>query len=105
MVHRFHLRTLLIAVAIVAVVLGVLAMRWRAEHYRALAERHAFLASVYQAGESTVGGIGPDGRTFSETRSLRDPRKVRYHAALKERYERAACYPWLSVETDPPPPE
>jgi hypothetical protein len=31
-------------------------------------------------------------------------RRVAYHAQLRERYERAAVYPWLSVEPDPPPP-
>jgi hypothetical protein len=29
---------------------------------------------------------------------------VHYHAALARKYERAARYPWLPVEPDPPQP-
>lgn len=31
--------------------------------------------------------------------------KADYHACLREKYERAARYPWLPVEPDPPEPE
>ena len=32
-------------------------------------------------------------------------RRAAYHASLKRKYERAARYPWLPVEPDPPPPK
>jgi hypothetical protein len=32
-------------------------------------------------------------------------RKIFYHESLARRYERAARYPWLPVEPDPPEPE
>jgi hypothetical protein len=33
-------------------------------------------------------------------------RRADYHAAMRHKYERAAMYPWLVVEPDPPePPE
>jgi hypothetical protein len=28
-----------------------------------------------------------------------------HHTLLARKYERAACYPWLPVEPDPPEPE
>ena len=29
---------------------------------------------------------------------------IPYYEALRRKYERAAAYPWLSIEPDPPPP-
>ena len=31
--------------------------------------------------------------------------RAAHHAALRSKYERAARYPWLPVEPDPPEPE
>jgi hypothetical protein len=32
-------------------------------------------------------------------------KRATYHAALRRKYERAARYPWLPVEPDPPEPQ
>jgi hypothetical protein len=32
-------------------------------------------------------------------------RRADYHTAMRRKYERAAMYPWLAVESDPPEPE
>jgi hypothetical protein len=34
-----------------------------------------------------------------------EKRRADYHAALRRKYERAARYPWLPVEPDPPEPK
>lgn len=38
-----------------------------------------------------------------DAESLR--RRAEYHARLKEKYRRAAAFPWLLVEPDPPEPK
>jgi hypothetical protein len=32
------------------------------------------------------------------------PQRAEYHSSLRRKYERAACYPWLPIEPDPPLP-
>jgi hypothetical protein len=43
-------------------------------------------------------------RRLSEV-AARSRRLADHHAALKRKYERAARYPWLTIEPDPPEPE
>ena len=33
-----------------------------------------------------------------------EQRRADYHGAMRRKYERAARYPWLPVEPDPPEP-
>ena len=101
---RFRLRTLLILVALSAVPLALIQVRRRREHYRVQAELHGSLEQFFRAGIAGMGAtIG--GRTSSQLRSIREPRRVAYHAALRAKYERAAARPWLPVPPDPPPPD
>ena len=50
------------------------------------------------------------GARFEETNELFDEmfaseqRRADYHGAMRRKYERAARYPWLPVEPDPPEP-
>lgn len=94
---RFSLRTQLIAVAIVAVVLGVVV------NLRARRDRFAALAAYYgkqlrdRSATRTLGDVGPvlvpSSREASE--------EFLGASALAEKYERAARRPWLPVLPDP----
>jgi hypothetical protein len=87
---RFRLRTLMVAVAVAAVVLGLgarsLAFRQRAECCRTRFE-------------PVCGEYRPE--TPAE---IAEDRRRTYHAHLWAKYERAARYPWLPVWPDPPEP-
>ncbi len=56
------------------------------------------------AGESHL-----DALEVSLDQSLKDlarlPNRIAFHAAMAHEYQRAARYPWLPVEPDPPEPE
>ena len=94
---RFTVQRIMLAVAIVAVLLGGLRLWWLSADYRALAEVH------HQKAEEVVRGTyaGPGGFYHVEWPS---PNKE-YHLRLKAKYERAASRPWLPVEPDPPEPQ
>lgn len=40
----------------------------------------------------------------ADAESERRGRRAAYHARMKQKYERAAARPWLTVAPDPPPP-
>jgi hypothetical protein len=80
---RFRLRALLIAVAFAAALLAVgVCMKRRSAAFAERARHHAQYAY---------------GSTL--------PIYYSYHRDLAAKYERAARYPWLPVEPDPPEPE
>ena len=82
---RFRLRTLLIAVAVAAVVLGGVEMQRRRERFRALATYHASRnAPRYLC--FSCGGFG---------------RELLWDEEMQRKYERAAARPWLAVPPDP----
>ena len=87
---RFRLRTLLVAVAVAAVVSGVEVMRRRRACYQGRASDHAFAAIPY-----TPGYLG----------DRPDQAKAAFHEAMRVKYERAARCPWLPVPPDPPAPD
>jgi hypothetical protein len=110
---RFRLRAQMIAVAVVAVLLGGDAFRRRRTDRLALARYHAGEArfNVSHAGLWERGQDGgcmevrdatPEGyaRAAAECRLL-----AAHHAALSLKYERAARYPWLPVGPNPPESE
>jgi hypothetical protein len=94
---RFTVRRIMLAVAVVAIVLGGLRLWCLSAHYRALAEVHR------QKADEVVRGTyaGPGGSYHLEWCAWPSPNKE-YHLRLKENYERAASRPWLPVEPDPP---
>jgi hypothetical protein len=109
---RFTVRRLMIAVAIVAIFLGV--WLW-AERRRA---RLDALASWHDRQVVCVfkGYIGPDDEIIWEPTSrplkmgdppvsLRQQRISTWHRQFAQKYWRAARYPWLPVEPDPPEPK
>jgi hypothetical protein len=106
---RFRLRTLLVAVAVAAVVLGAVMMARRAGDRRARAIRHAKAEAearrhldAYRGGRVEL----PRCLTLEEVEALtsRIEESVVFHAGMARKYERAAARPWLTVEPDPPEP-
>jgi hypothetical protein len=107
---RMTTRQWMIAVAVVAFIsVGVsLPHRW---YLHQQAEAHAmqveFAEEMARRCVSQADFLGASDP--STTRRLHRSaevytRRVAYHAQLRQKYERAAIYPWLSVEPDPPPP-
>lgn len=91
---RFRLATLMMAVAVVAIAVGIPMERYHrfgktADHFRAEVER--FLSvTPYQHLMS-----------YSE----RDDRRLDWLCAMRLKYERAARYRWIPVPPDPPEPK
>jgi type II secretory pathway component PulK len=121
--HRFRLRTLMLTVAIMAVVIAGVQMRARSKAYRQRAESSATSEQYWRDGEynwsRTARRRDDQARTLpaglqqeqlrqaaKDCRALaqKNARLASYHAALLQKYERAASYPWLTVEPDPPRP-
>jgi hypothetical protein len=96
---RFTVRLLMAVVAIVGLVIAAAVLARRSNEFRALAEEQA------EAEATSLGyaddARGPDG---DPQRVARGEQMAAYHGALKLKYERAALYPWLPVEPDPPVP-
>ncbi len=61
--------------------------------------------SVVRVPENVRRSPGPwlDGYRLLQMEEMRE--LGAYHAAMCQKYERAACYPWRSVDPDPPPPK
>jgi hypothetical protein len=95
-------RRWIVAVAVVALVLGIVAFVRRRAQFRALADYHAETARRIRSAHVWV--TRPGG-AFVHTTALAPRPVIDYHATLAVKYEHAARYPWLPVEPDPPPPE
>ena len=110
---RFSIRRIMVVVVIVALAFGTFRLWTVRKLYLEKAAQHAgFRDFVVRSPESirywearwTAQREGlparypwPDGPPFV-------PAMVKYHDAMRIKYERAARYPWLSVEPDPPKP-
>ncbi len=92
---RMTTRRWMIAVAIVAVVIGIYERRRR---FLRLAAIHAEAIAGVDAGHVD---IPRPGEPFIWVASPRH----RWHEALLAKYARAARYPWLPVEADTPEPD
>jgi hypothetical protein len=80
---RFTMRWLMVAVAIVALGLGILAeLHRRSARFAQIAWHHEIEADICS---STT--------------------KAQHHLDLTRRYQHAARYPWLPVAPDPPEPQ
>jgi hypothetical protein len=106
---RFRLRTLMVAVAVLALLLMGGIMVWRSANYRRLA---AFHEEMERRQERAVRGIeslaqaatDPKDAAAARRDAAHEARIGRYHAGLKAKYLRAAARPWESVAPDPPRP-
>src|SRR4051812_43911225 len=110
---HFRLRTLPLAVAMVALLLAAgMTLHERRQQFLTLASQHgvaqllAESASGMASSTPTV-GEGPGAALLRLPDEMPGGAKaqVAYHAALRIKYERAARYPWLAVEPDPPAPK
>lgn len=84
---RFRIRTIMVAVAVVAIPLGVCMER-----------RSRFLGLAAQHNESGIIYVS----TYMDRSAYG---ASEWHRLLADKYERAARYPWLPVEPHPPEPE
>src|SRR4051812_40964927 len=102
---RFRLRTLLIAVALAALVLGL----WRrAASLRQRAADHANKAGEYANDALLIlhneGQVSEESVRIDERIVARCIALIGYHRRLSGKYERAIWRPWLSLQRDPPAP-
>jgi hypothetical protein len=120
---QFKLRGMLIAVASVALLMGGLRLLWLRSAYRKAAVAHLVLEKVARTLQRIVENEGKDEREAQIDLGMRvepesEPvlarragdarlhqRTAEYHAALRQKYERAASRPWVPIAPDPPPPE
>jgi hypothetical protein len=129
---RIRIRTLMVAVAAMAVLLGcALAIRRRGTDFRGRVHHHAgelqtiadeiVRFAIREAGDPDLvewehfwfdNGPEPvpkpprpgDAEKWRAWEENREQR-IAYHAAMYHKYERAARYPWLPISADPPPPD
>lgn len=98
---RFTLRAMMIAVAVLAVLLGLGVRQWRSTrdgYYWAEAHRHRLHeASDRKAAEFHRASSNPATSAMFAARA-------EYHAAMARKYEDAAARGLTTVEPDPPPP-
>ena len=108
---RVRIRTLMAVVAAFAAFLALGVFADRAFHAYRTARSHAYSAQAYRwlrglDSEFAVFGFlrfpGSDVWTPEELEYLRAIE--RYHQGLTQKYDSAACHPWLSVPTDPAEP-
>ena len=94
---RFTMRQLMIAAAVVAVLMaaGVWLQR-RTAHLKRL--------SLWQSGEANRWELLLTESSVNGPLASAILEKVHWHDAMAARYERAARFPWLPVETDLQPP-
>jgi hypothetical protein len=96
---RITIRRMMIVVALAGIALGLWTIKRRQEEFRELAGRHGYFAGMMglDAWESREAG--------DHQRALNREEKQAIHQRLQIKYARAARYPWLPVEPDPPAPE
>jgi hypothetical protein len=104
---KFTIRALMIAVAIVALGLGLWfqIQKWRrlAAVYQAEAARHAALETEYQ--RRLLWDLGPGHARPAWLAGVASLElHVAHHANLAEKYRDAADRPWWPAPPDPPPP-
>lgn len=100
---RLTTRALIIAIAAVGLVIGLAfeGSRRRAR-FLALAEAHRDRASQWML---LKGDLDPESdRRLTELWRARVGPTHDHQEALREKYERAARFPWLAVSPDPPDP-
>jgi hypothetical protein len=103
---RMTTRRWMIAVAVVGLLMGGAVVGYRLmlwhDSFLALATDHGHTGFLYRFLREDL-CLGEARAESAEQAAL--GRRAAYHEALAEKYRRAARYPWLPVEPDPPPPE
>jgi hypothetical protein len=104
---RFSLRGLLLAVAIVAVIVTRVGLRWqRSAIHAALAHNYAVIAACAQNNQA-LPNFPFDSFPSAQNKMAQTQYTAlyQYHQELSEKYQRATWRPWVILESDPPPPE
>ena len=102
---RLRLRTLLIVVAVAALLLWGSMLATRATAYTFWARGVAKKRDAYQADILALERrAGAKGLAAEEAKLLAFGRRMMEYLTQQARYDRAARSPWLSVEPDPPLP-
>ncbi len=110
---RFTVRRMMVVVAVVALAFGIFRLWALRELYLEKAANHAgFRAYMLRSPESiahwedrwTDQRIGKPARYPWPGGPPFVPAMAKYHDAMRIKYERAARYPWLPIEPDPPDP-
>jgi hypothetical protein len=100
---KFRIRTVMIAVAVLAIALGGLAglqqLGQRMQRFRALARNHRQQGIVNRL---RLEGLVAHQAAKADIERYRT--RADYHDALNRKYEYAARHPWLPVSSDPPEP-
>ena len=100
---RFHLRTLLLIIALAAVLLAVVAwLGRRRSDFLQCATYHAELGRY--GGDVFGDGVVLQFDPMTRERVITSLAKIEHHARLAEKYQYAAAHPWLAVAADPPEP-
>jgi hypothetical protein len=89
----------MIAVALLALVMGSMVLCTRSIHFTEVAKDHERNATTW-ASDILTGGDA-EGRKLIML--ARQPR-VRYYRSLQRKYEHLVFHPWEIVPPDPPPP-
>jgi hypothetical protein len=89
---RFTVRRMMVAVAVVGILLGTMTVR----------RGHSLRLATYHQGQvkRLYDQYGEAENFFGRASG-----GILWHSELQWKYERAARYPWLPVEPDPPEPE
>ena len=98
---RMTRRRWMVVVAVAALLLGAVAILRRRAHFQVLADYHAEMARHARFDHGSI--IRPNGAYVHIP--LAAPSLVDYHEDMARKYERAARYPWVPVEPDPPEPK
>lgn len=96
---RMTIRRWMIAVGLVALTVTSVRLWERSLAYRRQADHHAWLVASRDYVVIDMGGM------YDSKVGRLSKRGIAYHAAMARKYRRAARYPWLPVEPDPPEPK
>jgi len=111
--HRFRLRSLMISVAIVAVILGVngmverrrktrqLIFQYELKEYQSATHYHEYKSYIKDFERDDLVGVS---RAQADSLIAQYRLMVPYYAQLRAKYKRAAADPWRPVAPDPPFP-
>jgi hypothetical protein len=101
-------RRWMIVVAVAALIMTRAEVRRRQNEFQRLAAHHKKERSLIVAGRGRKSGdieIWLRHDPSKNSWRLSSVWKAVYHSRMREKYERAARYPWLPVEPDPPEPK
>jgi hypothetical protein len=107
---RVSLRWLMVAVAIVALVLGVGTMGWRYLALRTKADFHERMEREQAEKQRAIEDLALAANSPEVAARMRADKAVHakienYHSRLKAKYRELASRPWLPIEPDPPEPD